>query len=306
MQKINKNIDHIAVIDTKTKKCFRCHKNDVNYLSGRFQGVNSTYFWTSKQLKLLKENFENKTNTEILNLIKLPLNVIKNKAKFFKLKRSEKIKTRNLSESLKGRIFSDEWKKKISESYKLRSKESYIGKNNGMYGKIPWNKGLTSETDKRVKKIGIKNSITKKQNWDNLTEKERLIKKNILREQFIPRLSKMNLKKTFPEILFEEFLKNLNIEFEYNKTIDYYRCDFVLSKNVIIEIQGDYWHANPRIYNENNYTEVQIKNIRRDKAKKTFLKNKGYKIFYFWEYDIKKKPNLCIKKLEKIKLMEMN
>jgi hypothetical protein len=88
MQKINKNIDHIAVIDTKTKKCFRCHKNDVNYLSGRFQGVNSTYFWTSKQLKLLKENFENKTNTEILNLIKLPLNVIKNKAKFFKLKRS--------------------------------------------------------------------------------------------------------------------------------------------------------------------------------------------------------------------------
>lgn len=166
MQKINKNIDHIAVIDTKTKKCFRCHKNDVNYLSGRFQGVNSTYFWTSKQLKLLKENFENKTNTEILNLIKLPLNVIKNKAKFFKLKRSEKIKTRNLSESLKGRKFSIEWKRKISEKAKVRSKESRSGINNGMYGKIPWNKGLTSKTDKRVLN-GSKKSLTAKKKKQN-------------------------------------------------------------------------------------------------------------------------------------------
>ena len=43
-----------------------------------------------------------------------------------------------------GRKLSEETKKKLSDSKK--------GKKNPMYGTEPWNKGLTKETDERVRK----------------------------------------------------------------------------------------------------------------------------------------------------------
>ena len=67
----------------------------------------------------------------------------------------------------KGKSFSKEHKKKLSdkkkgvhqsEESKNKKRVSMFGKNkgkqNGMYGKhpIPWNKGLTKETDERVRK----------------------------------------------------------------------------------------------------------------------------------------------------------
>ena len=42
--------------------------------------------------------------------------------------------------------------------------ESKKGNKNPMFGKIPWNKGKTKCVDERIKKQGLKSSITKRKN----------------------------------------------------------------------------------------------------------------------------------------------
>lgn len=82
-----------------------------------------------------------------------------------------------------------------------------------------------------------------------------------------------------------EILIEIDIQYDEQKRIGYYVCDFVIGKT-IIEVQGDYWHGNPRIYESNKLNFTQRKNIQRDKAKFTYLTNKGYNVICIWEYDI--------------------
>lgn len=65
-----------------------------------------------------------------------------------------------------------------------------------------------------------------------------------------------------------------------------FRVDFLLSNNIIIEVQGDYWHSNPLFYDYHNLTETQWKNYYNDWFKRDYFCLKGYQIIYFWEYDI--------------------
>lgn len=63
--------------------------------------------------------------------------------------------------------------------------------------------------------------------------------------------------------------------------------DFGIKKyRIFIEVQGDYWHANPKIYNYKNLTKQQCKNVERDKIKKCFAEKNNFKLFYIWEQDI--------------------
>ncbi len=68
--------------------------------------------------------------------------------------------------------------------------------------------------------------------------------------------------------------------------IQRYCVDFLDEKNKICyEINGNYWHANPKIYRE-NLTECQKWNIYRDKNKIDYLESKGYKVIVIWEDEI--------------------
>jgi very-short-patch-repair endonuclease len=84
-----------------------------------------------------------------------------------------------------------------------------------------------------------------------------------------------------------KLLNKLKIPFIAAYPIGYYVCDIYLPDyNLVIECQGDYWHSNPRKYQDKEINLTQKLNIRRDKAKATFLKNKGYSQLNIWEYDI--------------------
>ena len=75
-------------------------------------------------------------------------------------------------------------------------------------------------------------------------------------------------------------------------------CDFVIPGfNIVIECDGDYWHANPKIYDRNNLGIRQKRNIQRDKFKDLYLSEKGWKVFRFFELDINKSPKKCIDKI---------
>lgn len=93
---------------------------------------------------------------------------------------------------------------------------------------------------------------------------------------------------TEPELFIRNFLQLSNISFEQQKVIaNKFRVDFLLPDyQIIIEAQGDYWHANPLKY-EAVINKIQLKNTTRDKSKYNYLTKCGYTVFGIWENDIK-------------------
>lgn len=100
--------------------------------------------------------------------------------------------------------------------------------------------------------------------------------------------------KTKPQLVIESILNKNNIEFTREKSFDFYSVDIYLKDyNLIIEVQGDYWHCNNKKYNTINYKN-QLKKIRSDKSKSTFiLNNYNINVLYLWENDIMNNAVLC-------------
>lgn len=96
-----------------------------------------------------------------------------------------------------------------------------------------------------------------------------------------------------------DILDSMNIRYEREKRFDFYSCDnYLPDYNLIIEVMGDYWHANPNIYNDlgRKLNHVQRRTILKDKQKKSYIKGtEGISILYLWESDIKKEPQKCEK-----------
>lgn len=129
--------------------------------------------------------------------------------------------------------------------------------------------------------------------------------KNSVRERFIKTLlnnEKRNKEylNTTPQLKVNEFLNELNIKYTREYIVKYYAIDNYLDDyNLMIEVNGDYWHGNPMKYN-NKINKIQATSIRSDKAKHTYItKYYDVKILYLWETDINKNPILCKKLIEK-------
>ena len=59
---------------------------------------------------------------------------------------------------------------------------------------------------------------------------------------------------------------------------------------------GDYFHGNPLKYKKEDLNKMQLKNIRKDKSKHTYLKRYyDIEILYLWEEDINNNIKLCKK-----------
>jgi endogenous inhibitor of DNA gyrase (YacG/DUF329 family) len=103
------------------------------------------------------------------------------------------------------------------------------------------------------------------------------------------------------QIITRRLLAELNYDFGEEKQFKYYVLDFYgESYNLAIEVMGDYWHANPIKYTDyNTLHDIQKKDIKRDKSKKTYL-NRYYdiNILYLWENDINKNELLCKKLIQ--------
>lgn len=188
-------------------------------------------------------------------------------------------------------------------------------------GKKPWNFGKTKITDERIKapktafKKG-KKSIYKGLNFEQRYDKEKAEKiKQKIRERTLEQYKKGDFPKqthTKPEMIMKkEFIKMGFIEgvdfIHQKKMFDKFFCDFVFPKQkIIIEVQGDYWHANPMLfpYNLDNPEEdlnpVQIKGIKRDKSKEGYISKRGWKFIPVWEYDINNNLHVISKVLKKI------
>jgi len=82
-----------------------------------------------------------------------------------------------------------------------------------------------------------------------------------------------------------EYLKQYKIYFNDNHQKKFKKYDFYLPNfDLVIEVDGDYWHGNPKIYNDLNHT--QILNIKNDLFKDNLIELNNLNIIRIWETDI--------------------
>lgn len=104
----------------------------------------------------------------------------------------------------------------------------------------------------------------------------------------------------------KNFLDKLKVEYVWQfEAKDIKRSyDFYLpNSNILIEVDGDYWHANPKKYDitdKDALTPTQKKDMKVDEMKNKWALLHGIPIYRIWEDDIRNKPNDVMKKLKEI------
>jgi G:T-mismatch repair DNA endonuclease (very short patch repair protein) len=86
------------------------------------------------------------------------------------------------------------------------------------------------------------------------------------------------------------FMEKSNFEFNKQYGKEYYQYDFVISSiKYCIEFNGDFWHLNPEIYNENTHHPILNKSAKEiwqfDENKIKLLESDGFKVKVVWEKD---------------------
>lgn len=155
----------------------------------------------------------------------------------------------------------------------------YRGKNHPMYGKT-WEKLYGKEeadrrkkdTSRRFRRLIIKRLENKEMPFTN-TKIERLMEGELQRRKIV-------FKSQYP--VAKKFV-----------------CDFALPEyNIIVECDGDYWHANPAIYRQEKLHPVQKRRVQTDRFKDGFLPKQGWTVLRFYESDIIKDVKRCVDVVE--------
>jgi len=198
---------------------------------------------------------------------------------------------------LKGKKYEDYFGEKVSKELRDNLRNKNIGIS-------AWNKGLTSETDERIKKGSIKSANTFKEKYKRgeIIHPRGFLGGNHTKKS-INKIKKARATQIFPEkdttieVKIQDFLKKLKIEFfthQYMNEIKYsYQCDIFIpvQKGIpiktIIECDGDYWHGNPEIHDYRKLiTSIRTKRIL-DFERTNQLEEQGFRVIRLWEHEIK-------------------
>lgn len=148
-------------------------------------------------------------------------------------------------------------------------------------------------SDKNSKRV--KNILRKTKKRLRRGTKSQLLKNVYLQSQ----AKKMDKNPTAPELEFEKILKSLKVNYMTQKIVGGKIYDFFLPEiNTLIEVDGDYYHANPDKYTELN--EMQKRSVKNDKRKNIIARGRGYSLVRFWESDILEKKDIVIEKVKKL------
>lgn len=170
---------------------------------------------------------------------------------------------------------------RMDEKTKIKAKESISNKASvRQKGRNIWSE-MSKET-----KIEAKRKLSKRAS-EKVGDKNPMYGKKQSPETIQKIFSKRPLNTL--EILVANFLDDNGIEYYYNFFISKestHSYDFkIKDTNIIIEIDGDYWHGNPNT--KNHFWDVETTK-RTDLIKESVAKERGFKLLRFWESDIKK------------------
>jgi len=103
---------------------------------------------------------------------------------------------------------------------------------------------------------------------------------------------------------FGEFMNSIGIEFDTQFQLSWKFYDFIIKDtNIVVEMDGDFWHCNPAVYKNGPINSQQKKAKKNDKLKNHLAEVAGYDLVRIWEKDFKDNQDmvkeLLLKKLEK-------
>lgn len=196
-----------------------------------------------------------------------------------------------------------------------KAKESRKGKGNPMFGKRAWNYGLdiTHPTIAkcaerfRGKKLSPEH-IAKLKAFQSTRSKNphlghRHNKENCekIRQRTIQMLKDgiFGKNKSKCHISMSIILDELNLKYKEEEGHGHFLFDFYLiDHDIYIEVDGDYWHSNPKFYPNGPKTKAQKINRSRDISKNKYCQKNKLKMIRFWENDIHKNKQNVIEKLK--------
>ena len=184
------------------------------------------------------------------------------------------------------------WKTKEYSIWLYNHMVAKYGKGSLSTGNADWHKNLTPEQKNEFYQKMIDGT---KKFWHSRTENE----KDLIIQKRLNTILNKNLQPVFISKLekrVEEVLIKNKISFKAQFFITRKSYDFRINNtNILIEIQGDYWHANPNIYESNDlitYPDNKIlkaSDVWENNRKKQELANKyKYEVLEIWEKDITK------------------
>lgn len=119
-------------------------------------------------------------------------------------------------------------------------------------------------------------------------------------------MQKIRSEKTKPEITLRSALRKEKIRFRgYNKKLPGKPDIVLIEKKIVIFVDGEFWHGyewkkkKEKIKANKDYWIPKIeKTIKRDKKNNLDLKKLGWSVLRFWEHEIKRDMQKCIKKIK--------
>ncbi len=118
-------------------------------------------------------------------------------------------------------------------------------------------------------------------------------------------MGKIRGKNTKPELVFRRALYAAGYRYriDYRKLIG--RPDIALKKyRTVVFIDGEYWHGHnweekkPKIKTNREFWIAKIeRNMQRDRQVNHELEHLGYKVFRFWEGEVKKELKRCVQEV---------
>jgi len=123
---------------------------------------------------------------------------------------------------------------------------------------------------RKIKKAAFKKKRTQKEKDEYLKQQAKRMDKN----------------PTAPEKAFAEILEEIDVPFETQKIVGGKIYDFYIpSKNLLIEIDGVYFHA--KDLDIKNMSSMQRRIVMNDKKKNVIADSNGYDLERVWEDEIK-------------------
>ena len=203
------------------------------------------------------------------------------------------------------KIYSEDERKLRSE----RQKGKRTGKDNPFYGK-KHSSILMRQIMENRKKTFANWSREKKEEYSRKMSdaQKRLIKENPTKyrrnKQHAATISASSSKKYHInklETIVSNKLKEMNmLDFEYSIILDKKQFDFgCKNKRILIEVNGTYWHGDPRNYTNDQLNKIQKNKKNADLQKMQFAINHNMKLFIIWEKDILENNWTILKEIEK-------
>tara|TARA_Y100000310_G_scaffold345544_1_gene466305 strand:+ start:5994 stop:6833 length:840 start_codon:yes stop_codon:yes gene_type:complete len=206
---------------------------------------------------------------------------------------------------IKGKGHSEETKRKLSLN-RAGKNNSFYGKTHSKSQKEKWSvsrKGRSCRPIPMSKSEKKRRSAIGKAYWDALTEEEKVAR--LAKNNYSLILKKLLCNGGLYSGLHKKVKKDMNSEellnFISEEKIGRYVYDEVSHElKIVIEINGDYWHANPKKYNKNQkiaYPKgiIEAQEVwAKDDKKIGFAESLGFIVYVLWEQDVHNGSHLPI------------